>query len=462
MKAIFIYKIERLAAISLLLGLGLLLSACESFTEVDLPQSELTATAVFEDVATVNAAFANIYAKMRDDVLVTGQGSGIGVLMGLYADELDYYGVPGEAADTFYRHAVLASNTEVSSIWNDTYNLIYTTNSILEGVGKSVNLLKADEEKFMGEALFVRAYLHFYLAQLFGPIPYISTTDYKINKDVSRIPEREAYLLMVQDLLEARTLLSTVSTSNDKIRPSAMAVKALLARIYLVQKDYALAAVNASAVINDGGFSLGDDVIGVFLKNSSSTIWQLKPEVGANTWEALTYIFVGQPPFVALNPELVDSFEADDARREEWIGTVNAGGETYYYPFKYKLRQGSGNEYSILMRLAEQYLIRAEAKLYLGDLNGALQDINAIRVRAGLPPATGTTTLEVALAIENERRHEFFTEQGHRWFDLKRTERANELIGPIKPNWRTTDVLLPIPEKELNLNPNLQPQNAGY
>ena len=126
------------------------------------------------------------------------------------------------------------------------------------------------------------------------------------------------------------------------------------------------------------------------------------------------------------------------------------------------MRQGSGNEYSILLRLAEQYLIRAEARLYLGDLDGAKTDLNLIRNRAALPPITTNIEDELKLAIENERRHELFTEQGHRWFDLKRTARANEILGPIKPNWHNTDILLPIPETELNLNPNLQPQNPGY
>ncbi len=456
------YKVKRFTAYNLLIGLCLIYNSCESFTEVGLPQSELTADGVFEDPATVNAAFANIYAKLRDDVLVTGQGNGLGTLMGLYADELDYYGVPGEPADTFFRHAVLPSKTEVNAIWNDTYNLVYAANSILEGVHRSTKLTQADSGKFMGEAFFIRAYLHFHLSQLFGPIPYITTTDYKTNRNVSRTPLDEAYFLMVQDLLESQTLLMSAPMSNEKTRPSVLAVQALLARIYLYQEDYASALTNASMVIDNGTLDLGEGIEGVFLKNSPSTIWQLKPDIGANTWEALTYIFVGQPPFVALNPELVSSFETNDARREQWIGEVNAGGEIFYYPYKYKVRQGGSSEYSVLMRLAEQYLIRAEARLYLGDLNGALQDINTIRNRAGLPPSNANTTAEIAWAIEVERRHELFTEHGHRWFDLKRTARANELIGPIKPNWRPTDILLPLPETELNLNPNLQPQNAGY
>ncbi len=439
-----------------------LLLACDNFTDVALPESELTSPAVFEDPATVNAAFASIYAKLRDDVLVTGQTSGINVLLGLYADELDYYGVPGEPADFFYRHAILPSNTEVASIWSDTYNLIYASNSILEGVQASKNLSQEYKDKFRGEALFIRAYLHSYLLQLYGAIPYITTTDYHNNKDVSRLPENEVNQLLIQDLLEAQSLLAEQGLANERIKPSAPASTALLARIYLYQKDYASAAAEASQIINNTNINLGETTEFVFTKNSPTTIWQLKPESGNNTWEAITFIFVGPPSFLALSPDLVTSFEAGDSRKANWIGEVNAAGQTYYYPFKYKVRQGSGNEYSILLRLAEQYLIRAEARLYLGDLDGAKTDLNLIRNRAALPPITTNIEDELKLAIENERRHELFTEQGHRWFDLKRTARANEILGPIKPNWHNTDILLPIPETELNLNPNLQPQNPGY
>lgn len=439
----------------------ILLASCDSFTEVDPPQSELTASAVFEDAASVNAALANIYAKMRDEVLVTGQGNGIGTLLGLYADELDYYGIPGEAAESFYRHSVLPSNPEVSSLWNGTYNLIYSANSILEGLQHSQSLAQEEKMPLMGEALFLRAYLHSYLAQLFGPIPYITTTDYKINRKVSRIPENEAYLLMVQDLLEAKSFLAAQPMPNERIKPSSLACNAVLARLYLYLGQYREAAAAASMAIDDGALQLGNSTENVFLIGSPSTIWQLKSENNSATWEAFTFIFTDYPPFVALSPFLVHSFEPGDTRRLNWIGEAVSGGQTFYYPYKYKDPIG-GTEYSILLRLAEQFLIRAEARLYLNDLGGALQDLNQIRSRAGLPLLNSTSPAQIEQAIAEERRHELFAEQGHRWFFLKRTGRAGEVLAPLKPNWRSTDILLPIPEMELNLNPNLQPQNPGY
>ena len=96
------------------------------------------------------------------------------------------------------------------------------------------------------------------------------------------------------------------------------------------------------------------------------------------------------------------------------------------------------------------------------DIVGAQSDLNAIRNRAGLANTMASTQNEILDAIINERRFELFTEQGHRWFDLKRLGKADEILGQFKPNWKATDVRLPIPESELDTNPNLLPQNPGY
>lgn len=436
--------------------------SCDSFTEIDFPDSQLTGVEVFDSPATVNAAFASIYAKLRDEVLTTGN-TGLNVLMGLYADELDYYGASSENGQYFYNHTVLASNTKVASIWNGSYNLIYGTNSILSGLQNSQALSEKERAEFRGEALFLRAYVHFYLLNLYGPIPYITTTDYRINQNVSRMAEEEVYALMIQDLEEAEALLPNVSGS-ERTKPTAIAAMALLARIHLYAKNYSAAEYYANEVINNSGFVLGENTEKVFLKNSPSTIWQLQPKTGSNTWEAFIFIFKNPPPpFVALYPELVASFEDNDQRKANWIGEVNGGGVTYYYPFKYKeVNTGSAKEYSILFRLAEQFLIRAEARVFLGDLSGAKEDLDQIRERAKLPPLAINSAPELLEAVEKERLHEFFSENGHRWFDLKRWGRAAAVLAPIKPAWKATDILLPLPESELSLNPNLQPQNPGY
>ena len=115
-----------------------------------------------------------------------------------------------------------------------------------------------------------------------------------------------------------------------------------------------------------------------------------------------------------------------------------------------------------MLRLAEQYLIRAEARARQGNIPGAQQDLNSIRNRAGLPNTTTSGPTEILEAIMEERQRELFTEGGHRWLDLKRTGRTTEVLAPLKPLWDPTDVLWPIPEDEIFNNSNLLPQNPGY
>src|SRR5258708_34214241 len=120
----------------------------------------------------------------------------------------------------------------------------------------------------------------------------------------------------------------------------------------------------------------------------------------------------------------------------------------------------------MVLRLAEQYLIRAEAEARQGKLIEALADIDIIRQRAGLLSIStiipAVTLDNVLAAIEQERKVELFTEWGHRWFDLKRWNKADVVLQPLKPSWAPTAVLYPIPSLELINNPNMSPQNPGY
>jgi hypothetical protein len=115
----------------------------------------------------------------------------------------------------------------------------------------------------------------------------------------------------------------------------------------------------------------------------------------------------------------------------------------------------------VILRLAEQYLIRAEAEANLDNLIGAITDLNMIRNRAGLPNTTASDKTTILLAIENERQAELFCEGGNRWFDLKRTNRANKILSSEKANWKQSAALYPIPQTEINADPNLT-QNIGY
>jgi hypothetical protein len=117
------------------------------------------------------------------------------------------------------------------------------------------------------------------------------------------------------------------------------------------------------------------------------------------------------------------------------------------------------------LRLAEQYLIRAEARTWLGNLDEAKQDLNKVRARVGLPPTPATTQQEILDAVMHERQLELFTEWGHRWFDLKRTGRMDSVMTRVTAEkgtvWKPHYKLFPIAQEEINRNPNIV-QNPGY
>lgn len=450
---------------SLVLLLNFVLIGCDSFTDVGMPVSELNYNAVFEQKNTAYAAMTDVYAKMREDGVLTGTSSGISRELGLYADELAWYGSSTSTSNNFYNNTVLPSFGTVSNWWNYSYSQIYSANAVIQGVAFSQSLLQVDKDQLTGEAKFVRGLLHFYMLQIYGPIPYVTTTDYKVNSKLVRMSEEVVYELIIADLESASELLSD-EISADRFRPNSFTAKALLARLYLYQGSYAEASNSASAVLNNSdNYYLPQDLNDVFLKASTSTIWQFAPRTSTrNSDHAQTFIINSAPPSNAAFTNLfMASFEPGDQRKEKWIASKSGSSGTYFYPFKYKKLPNTApqEEYTILMRLQELYLIRAEARARQGELSNAKEDLDVIRQAAGLGLSNAVTKEELIEAVFLERRSELFTEYGHRFMDLKRAGTIDAVLS-IKPAWQSTDRLLPVPQKELNLNPNLGSQNNGY
>ena len=251
---------------------------------------------------------------------------------------------------------------------------------------------------------------------------------------------------------------------------SALAATALLARAALYTSDWATAERSATDVLGQTTlYSLlpGASLRNVFLRNSSEAILQLGPyqSLGNFTYEGFT--FATTVAGFSLRPELYNNFEANDLRRSTWTRPLAPGQQLYKYRFNSTAAGTAAGqlEYPTVLRLAEQYLVRAEARARQNNLAGALQDLNMLRQRAGLTLLTATTTATqaaVLLAVEAERQHELFGEMGHRWLDLKRTNRATPVLGALKPaTWQPTDVLYPVPQAAIDANPNLT-QNPGY
>lgn len=446
---------------------SLCLSSCKKFLEIEPPLDKFEVGRVFENDETATSAVTGIYSKMAADGFASGDRGSISVLAGLSADEFISHSA---LLDGIYKNEIPTNDPSISRLWSYGFNYIYVVNSILEGLPLSTAVSEKTKIQLQGEARFIRAFCYLNMVNLFGDVPLILKTDYRDNQSVSKTSKDIIYSQIIVDLLEAEKLLGPSYITGERLRPNKWAAAALLARVYLYNQRWDDAAKKATEIINQNGtYSLVADLNQVFIKNSTEAIWQLMPRAGRNTNEAGTLILIATPLNVSLSPNLIAAFtDADDTRKSKWIGQFKNSSGTYNYPFKYKIRPEQVplppvSEYSMVIRLAEMYLVRAEArsKLNLQDL--ALEDINLIRKRAGITKGlTGLNQTQNLIEVEKQRRLELFSEWGHRWFDLKRTGLANTVLAPIKGStWKATDVLYPIPDAETSINGNIA-QNAGY
>lgn len=441
------------------------LISCEDFIQVDSPKTQLISKTVFENDLTAQAAVASLYVELT---ATSGNFTSITALAGFASDELNPF-VNSVEYQQIHENSIMPTNSLITGLWGNGYANIYRANAIIEGLANSSKINSVTKAQLEGEAKFIRAFLHFYLVNLFGAVPYIKATDYRANNRVSRMTEDEVYSFIIADLVDSQNLLTETYVTTERVRANKWAATALLSRVYLFKGDWAKAEEQSTAVISNNAIYYLDEIDNVFLKNSNEAILQLVPVLpNRNTNDGQMFILRSAPTFAALRDEFIETFESDDLRKDHWIGTLVGASATWYFPFKYKIKTGADplNEYSMVLRLAEQYLIRAEAKARQGKLSEAIADLDSIRDRAGLPLLSDTNPLidqsDLLLAIEHERRVELFTEWGHRWFDLKRTDRAVDVLDDFKTDFVPEDLLFPIPESEVLVNPNLKPQNPGY
>lgn len=441
---------------------SLILYSCEKFIEIKPAPDLLETSEIFSNDHTALSAVTGLYIQMRRSNLSLTNG-GISVFTGLSGDEI-YNTSSNAIADPFFNNTILpADGTIEINFWTWAYKNIYQANSILNGLENSYVLTDSIKNQLLGETKVIRALNYFYLVNLFGDVPLITSTDYHVNETMNRTPAALVYKQMINDLTDAQRLLSTNYAVTMKARPNKYAASALLARAYLYQKDWPMAETQATSVIDSKFYDLEDDLNNVFLPQSHETIWQIVSD-NSNTAEGNRYIPFSSSvtPSYALTDYLLDAFESGDQRKRSWLDSNKISGRTYYFPYKYKARGNSPiSEYHVVLRLGEQYLIRAEARAQQNDITGARADLNIIRSRAGLLNTNANSKEALLQAIQNERRIELFSEWGNRWLDLKRTGKIDVVLGVEKPDWKPASALYPIPSSEIDLNQSLT-QNDGY
>lgn len=485
--------------IALLLFLGLAvtgLNSCDKFLELE-PQSQGIAventssdSIFFKNASEAEAALAGAYRDFKNEYF-----------------ELDYY-VNGDAqSDDAYAGAdnpanfqiddykLNAVNSNVSRDWRYLYSTIGKCNTVINNVRAVQDPAMSDQrkEEIIGEASFMRAFMYFQAVQLWGDVPLqlkeVKTISAATLDEIypqifpARAPQSEVYAQIIADLETA--LARVPATPLDKGYASQGTVNAVLAKVYatIEPHDWNKVKQYCDAVIA-GGYSLlpnYDDLWKVGNENTAESIFEINYSGGSSDGNWGTKMFRGLDwkKFNIPSNDLVAAYEAEgDAKRKNSnIVYDNVSGKwsdahwpQTHYPFVNKWRnfQEGSNQNYIFIRLADILLLKAEALNELGDPAGAAILVNQVRTRVSLPATPAVTQAEMRLAIEKERRLELAFE-GHRWYDLKRTGRAIEVINNAKGpngdnlgyNLTAERLVWPIPQSELDKNVRLR-QNPGY
>jgi hypothetical protein len=439
------------------------LSGCEKLIQVDSPATQLGAETVFADEATTKAVLMNLYGSSIN--FLAGEQSSPTMQGALSGDETVCYSIAIDHQQVA-NGQISPSNTFAADLWNSAYQCIYNANLLLENLKDNPKLSENFRKQATGEALFFRAISHLTLTSFYGEVPLAISTDYRVNNSSSRVAQSKIWSQVIDDLSIATGLLPldySVS-SGERIRVNSHAAKALLARANLYAGNNQQAEDLSSQIISSSNlFQLGL-LNEAFLKSSKEAIFQIRTNSDLfSTSDGHQFVLAGRPSFIALRNDFIMDFEAGDQRLGQWIAKYTLGQESWYYPFKYKSKTSSAiTEHSTVLRLAEVFLIRAEARARIDKLELASADLDIIRARAGLGQLSASLTQQQLLEqVLIERRSELFTEWAHRWIDLKRFGKADKVLTQLKAGWVPRAKLFPIPQSELNVNPKLG-QNPGY
>ena len=465
------------------------LASCNDFLNLQ-PANQISDQAFYKTANDFEAAIVGPYANLQDlhnssflyltelntdNTMVTLQSPGTSELE---CDEVRF----------------TSTNGYVGSFWNSSYNAISRCNNILTRVEDAV-ISESAKKQYKGEALYIRAYCYFNLVRLFGPLPIVEKEFRSPNEvaasDMTRKPETEVYTLIVNDLVSAGDLLANVS-GLGKGRASSGAAKTLLGKVYLTQKQYDKAATVLKSVIDMKQYSLVANYKSLFAKDNdelAESIFEIKylsGSVGEGNNFALQFVpalYGGMALFVGnqlgggrLSPtsDLSKAYEIGDLRKKASISDSIplTGGSVYRMLYGVKFVDFTAKDVSDMdnnftsLRYADVLLMYAEALNETGKTTEAHAYLNMVRKRAGLAELTGLSKSDFTMALERERRVEFLYE-GQRWFDLVRTGRAktvmNKYFTDNKLSFSVEDneLLMPIPQRELDIDPNLK-QNTGY
>ena len=440
------------------LGVGLLFSftACSDFLEQE-PANYISDEAVITNESSAKSALNGVYHRLGASAYYGGRYFDAGV--NLASDNVTWTGSLNFYYD-FDTHQYSAENQLLSYAWYGIYATVNQANQVIEKTQSLPSVSDAERRRIIAEATVLRSLAFFDLARTWGNVPLVKSATHSPNQfdGVKQTQAKAVYQEVVDDII---SVLSDLSTTNDRVHVSRSVAEAILARVALYLEDWDKAEEYATKVIENPSYALGsiNELMNgklaqesVFelaysssFTNDQSAYWRSPNDGGRHEWgPSKEIVQLLANPAIGGDRSAFFTDQSSAQVPDYYVGTL------YHRP--------SADDNVILFRLAEAYLIRSEAraKKQNPDIQGAIADLNIIRERSHVAPLSTDLTQEtVILAIEDENRVEFAIEP-HRWFDLVRTGRAVAVLG-ISEHQQ----LFPIPYNDIEADKDLV-QNPNY
>ncbi len=446
----------------------MIFASCEDTLELN-PAQSLSTTEALADVDGMQTALNGAYDGLQS---VNYYGRNYLVIPEIQAD-LGYLSINN--SNRFVNNYIYQWNAQegtFTNFWNIAYSVILRVNNIINNID-ALDGAADDKNDIKGQALAIRALAHFDLVRFFGKQPTNGnpTSDLGVPimleaaiSEPARNTVAEVYAQVIKDLTDAKALLP----QNNKDRFSKDAIDALLARVYTYQGNWSAAEASASAVISSGRYTLTSDVVAMFEgPGSSEEIFTLKV-AAAETNGADNMGGIYNPDTygdIRVASDLLDKYESDDTRLDLFYVHTN----NQIYQSKHLIQDGIAGLHSPkILRLAELFLIRAEARFKSNNASGALADINTLRAARG---TSAFTAEQINFSVILDERHRELAFEGHTWFDYIRNnidiirDQCNTGLELALPDCslsaRDNLTVLPIPQREIDVNQSMV-QNPGY
>ena len=438
----------------LLTAISLSTVSCSDFLD-QKPDNYISDAAVIQTLSSAKAALNGAYHDLASSSYYGGQYFDAGV--NLAADNVTWTGSLNYYYD-FDTHQYSAENQLLSYAWYAIYATVNQTNQVIDKVTVLNDGSESERRRIIAEVTVIRSLAFFDLARTWGNIPVVkqATSSPTQFDGVKQTKAKDVYQLVVDDVL---AIYNDLSESSDRVHVTRSAADAFLARVYLYLEQWDKAEQYASKVIDNGNYALGTIQDLIDNKETAESIWELAYSSSFTNQQSTYWRSPDQGgrhewgPSKELVQLLADPTVGGD-RKAFYQDFSSAQVPDYYVGTLY--HRSTLDDDVIIFRLAEQYLIRAEARANQQNVSGALSDLNIIRRRANISEIVDVaSTQELLNLIADERRVELALEP-HRWFDLIRTGKAESVLG-IK----TYQTIFPIPYNDIQADKDLV-QNDNY